>query len=545
MNSEVQTLLERAQQKFEEGNLISPPGDNALDIYREVLEKDPDNHEALAALVKVKVHLDKVVESLDTEDVNAEDESLSTEESVTQDAPMAVIPQIKYNVESPKVRSPLNSQLGIAAVVSPILLVAAYFYFSGSEPTQPDIKVADNTLPIDISIDSTDSTQLNSNESVTNEDLAVVTQSEKVLGFTSSIVPDQGSDELKDDSGEDQVANAIANEEKLDDILVTVNIAIQDTVNDSVNVATAETKFPVDTDATTEIFGEVENSNSLDSTSTITQSLGESPDSTETVIESTVAQSKDISGDVKELDLDLSPDLSLATNVAQSVVTEKVMDSTATNESVDVVAYAYDSDEIAELKTVDPSGAEVEETEKSQITISDDENTKIDSEETIEQDMNSVDETENESVDIVPSESELLSTTNNEIPASNELAQLPPAQLPEVTDTNAETTLNDDNSDDDVMAESQDAEIDTVSDDTTEERVKEIVVAILEKEIPKEVETEADEITSEQTNTLLDETQPDSDAVVEDETAKVEKKLEEKLENETNNTEIISDQRGA
>ncbi|MDH3693941.1 MAG: hypothetical protein OER96_05155 [Gammaproteobacteria bacterium] len=510
-----------------------------------MLEKDPDNHEALAALVKVKVHLDKVVESLDTEDVNAEDESLSTEESVTQDAPMAVIPQIKYNVESPKVRSPLNSQLGIAAVVSPILLVAAYFYFSGSEPTQPDIKVADNTLPIDISIDSTDSTQLNSNESVTNEDLAVVTQSEKVLGFTSSIVPDQGSDELKDDSGEDQVANAIANEEKLDDILVTVNIAIQDTVNDSVNVATAETKFPVDTDATTEIFGEVENSNSLDSTSTITQSLGESPDSTETVIESTVAQSKDISGDVKELDLDLSPDLSLATNVAQSVVTEKVMDSTATNESVDVVAYAYDSDEIAELKTVDPSGAEVEETEKSQITISDDENTKIDSEETIEQDMNSVDETENESVDIVPSESELLSTTNNEIPASNELAQLPPAQLPEVTDTNAETTLNDDNSDDDVMAESQDAEIDTVSDDTTEERVKEIVVAILEKEIPKEVETEADEITSEQTNTLLDETQPDSDAVVEDETAKVEKKLEEKLENETNNTEIISDQRGA
>lgn len=52
----VSALLERARTLYEASQLVHPPGDNAVEVYRAVLQRDPRNQEASAALERIANH---------------------------------------------------------------------------------------------------------------------------------------------------------------------------------------------------------------------------------------------------------------------------------------------------------------------------------------------------------------------------------------------------------------------------------------------------------------------------------------------------------
>jgi hypothetical protein len=53
VNPAIAENLAEAREAFEEGRLVTPPGDNALERYRAVLALQPDNSEALTGVQRV------------------------------------------------------------------------------------------------------------------------------------------------------------------------------------------------------------------------------------------------------------------------------------------------------------------------------------------------------------------------------------------------------------------------------------------------------------------------------------------------------------
>lgn len=57
--SEVQTLLQRAEQQMRAGQLTKPPGDSAYETYRQVLRLDPQNAVAKDGIAKIVAHYEE------------------------------------------------------------------------------------------------------------------------------------------------------------------------------------------------------------------------------------------------------------------------------------------------------------------------------------------------------------------------------------------------------------------------------------------------------------------------------------------------------
>ncbi len=333
-------LLERAQKKVEKGNLIAPPGDNALEIYREVLEKDPDNSDALAALVKIKEHLATVVESFDTENGSS-----SAQEQAADNTSMAEVSQINADTESSGVRSRLISPLGIAAAVIPVMLVAAYFYFSDSDSINTDIKVADEALPKDNSVDPIDPVNPTIDIPATMEDPAVATQSETNFEFTSSVVPATQTDESENELAEAKIqADEIdkAGDENVDDVSIAAPMAEVAPVDDSVDVAATDTTYPADADATAD-------------TSVVADSVSEEP-------ENELAEVKNPADKINKDSEENVDDVSIAAPMAEVTPVDDSVDVAVTD-----TTYPADVDATADTSVVADSVSEEPENELAEV----------------------------------------------------------------------------------------------------------------------------------------------------------------------------------
>ncbi len=188
MSSEIQELLALARQKCDAGHLVSPPGDNALELYKKVLDRDPDNAEALEALVDVKSRLAALIESC--EPVT----DTSTDQEQQEEVKPLAVPASPSVFDLKRTRSPVVTWVGSAAAVLSVAAVIGAFYFRSSDTPKQDTVILNG----ESSQNTVSSTNVESPPK--NMESGEITRRESTtLGFQSSVVPESEPEQTESD----------------------------------------------------------------------------------------------------------------------------------------------------------------------------------------------------------------------------------------------------------------------------------------------------------------------------------------------------------
>jgi len=168
--------------------LVSPPGDNALELYKEVLDRDPDNAEALDALVEIKERLAALIESFEP----VEDTSANQEQPA--EVKLLEVPASQSVFDLKQTHSPVVAWISSAAVVLSVVAVTGAFYLRSYNVPKSDTVV--------ITRESFQNAKIHSNikSPPKNAESAEISRSEATLDVKSTTVSELKPEETESDT---------------------------------------------------------------------------------------------------------------------------------------------------------------------------------------------------------------------------------------------------------------------------------------------------------------------------------------------------------
>jgi ankyrin repeat protein len=536
VSSEIQELLTLARQKCDAGHLVSPPGDNALELYKEVLARDPDNAEALEALVDIKGRLAALIESREP----VTDTKIDLEQR--EEAKPLTVPAIRSAFDLKRTRSPVVAWIGSAAVVLSVAAVVGAFYLRSSDAPKPDA--------VSESPPQNAATNTKSEPPSKIVESGEISRPDASLGFKSSLVPKSEPEQ---------------------------------TETDKVAIAEVETGPEIATvSGSPEQTSTTQDSSEQESIAMVEQPVGVPPFTTP-ASEMTPSETQQSESDDGSAHEDESADTSLVEDTPSPSTTEQtVLATEVRGDEVVEVEPDDTSEEVGEADTKEETKVEeVTEVQNDEFTqppltiekaiqdleVNGDDRTGVAlieaPDEQIEEDSTEAETTQPESdqtnkPDLVQQKSEASAESTDVTGEQSSLSEFATGQpekelipLPAVPGAQDEPALAYENEEQPVSESQQMAEADTeqVESDVSETD-KVVVAAILESDGPGKTDLEKikDAPELDQSTTVEDEAIPDESALEsDDETAQGVDDIENASEQEKQDTEIeiLEDLRGA